>query len=326
MDKDYLNEISQNLSNFVQAIVDLKGEDSCDVFANKETFQLEFKNLDRTEEDKKLQLKIDILERILEILRIEKKYLKSKLPIETFIQGRLEFINHKIRYIKPKKIERLGSGTKPISLQPKLLLYLLYRHNHNRETVYNIIDNFINLIWDNLDMIDFKKTQTGVLRCFTNTRFAAHTLRDYGLLLNTDKVAYKTWSLSLPGILVASKMMEVINWEVPPVAQDQYHFDLHPDIRNAFEELKTYDKFVKRLISVCRPNTKVFEVSAEGAKRSYSLLSDYWCYLRNSSIPANERKKRSIAKLKQINQDQEIKKFFKEFCLCLKIGDALNIK
>ena len=165
-----------------------------------------------------------------------------------------------------------------------------------------------------------------MLRCFTNTRFAALTLRDYGLLRFTKKEAYKTWVLSLPGILVASKVMEGNNWEVPPVIQGQYHFDLHPDIRNAFKELQTYDKFVQRMTAVCKPGAKVFKDYQEGSKRSYSLMADYWQILQDSSISAIDRKKKSTAKLKQIDQDAEIHDFFSSFSSCLKMGDLLNTR
>jgi len=243
MDKANLNELSKNFSNFINRMVDVKDGDS---------------QQDLFEEENALRLKIDILERAIEILRIEKKYIENKLPMEEFIQGSIQIIESKINYFAPNKSKIMGSGTKPIELQPKLLLYLFYRHNHGYENVYDIINNYINIIWDHLDVLDFKKTRTGVHRCFTNTRFAAKTLREYGLLRFTQKEAYKTWTLSLPGILVASKVMETQTWDLPPVIQGEYHFDLHPDIRNAFDELQTYDKFVQRLASVCKPDTNAY--------------------------------------------------------------------
>jgi len=309
MDKANLNKISKNLSKFINLMVDVKDGDS---------------QLDLFEGENSLRLKIDILERAIETLRIEKKYIENKLPMEEFVQGSIEIVESKIKYSAPNKSKCMGSGTKPIELQPKLLLYLFYSHKNGHENVYDIINNYINIIWDHLDVLDFKKTRTGVHRCFTNTRFAAKTLREYGLLRFTQKEAYKTWVLSLPGILVASKVMETQTWDLSPVIQGKYHFDLHPDTRNAFDELQTYDKYVQRLASVCKPDTKVFIDFKEGSKRAYSLMADYWHNLQNSSISTKERKKKSVAKLKQINQDQEIKVFFINFISCLKIGDILN--
>jgi len=306
MDKKDLKSISDSLSGFIEHFVVVNG------------YHCIPPNV--------LQLKIDLLERTLEILRIQKGNIENNLPMEEFIQGHIQLSGEKIEFIASDKRKSMGSGKKPIALQPKLLLYLLYRHHHGYETVYDIIDNFIKIIWDNLEILDFKKTRTGVLRCFTNTRFAALTLRDYGLLRFTKKEAYKTWVLSLPGILVASKVMEGNNWEIPPVIQGQYHFDLHPDIRNAFDDLKTYDKFVQRLTLVCNPNTKIFTDYKEGSKRSHSLMADYWQILQDTSISAVDRKKKSAAKLKQIDQDQEIRDFFSAFSSCVKIGDILHTK
>ena len=208
-----------------------------------------------------LFLRIDLLERMLELLRIRNKYLENNLPIELFIktarkprsvngdewwftigfrklpvlreavkprlvggdrsrgatfftQGNVQVGDGGLHFIAPKKIERYGSGTPPIQLQPKLLLYLFYRNFGGEMQVYDIIDTFIKLIWDQLTLLDFKKTQTGVTRRFTNTRFAANTLRAYGLLKFTKREAYKTWMLSLSGLLVASALAAKGNWEL----------------------------------------------------------------------------------------------------------------
>lgn len=305
MDKNDVTCISNNLTDIINHLVQVKGYGKA---------------------ENGLQLKIDFLERTLEILRIEMKHLENNLSMEEFVQGNIELNENGIIFIASNKLRGMGSGTKPITLQPKLLLYLLYRHDNGYGSVYDIIDNFIRVIWNYLNVLDFKKTRTGVLRCFTNTRFAALTLRDYGLLRFTKKEAYKTWVLSLPGILVASKVMEAKNWEIPPVVQGEYHFDLHPDIRNAFEDLQTYDKFVQRLTVVCKPETTVFKDYQEGSKRSYSLMVDYWQILQNSSISAIDRKRKSTAKLKQIEQDSEIRIFFNAFSSCLKVGDLLITK
>jgi hypothetical protein len=310
MDKNNFKSLSENLSGVIDRLVDVRGYGCEDLF---------------TVEDG-LQLKIDLLDRTIEILRIERRHLDNNLSMEEFVQGKIELSESRIKFTAPEKRKIMGSGTKPIALQPKLLRYLLYRHNNRYGSVYDIINNFIRMIWDHLELLDFKKTRTGVLRCFTNTRFAALTLRDYGLLRFTKKEAYKTWVLSLPGILVASKVMEGKNWEIPPVIQGEYHIDLHPDIRKAFTELQTYNKFVQRMTTVCDPNTNIFKVYQEGSKRSYSLMADYWQILQDSSISAIDRKKKSTAKLKQIEQDPEIKAFFNELSLCLKVGDLLNTK
>ncbi len=129
-----------------------------------------------------LSTKLDVIERVLEMLRIEKKQLNNHLAFSDFIQGNLEFKNNQIHFTPPLKPRTRGFGTRPVHLQPKLLIYLLFRHGKSDNQVYDIINNFVRVIWDDLVELDFEKTKTGVFRCFTNTRFAANTLRDYGLL------------------------------------------------------------------------------------------------------------------------------------------------
>jgi len=272
-----------------------------------------------------LNEKIDLLERILEITRIENKYLENNLPTEEFLQGILKIDRGTLRFDAPKKIKNLGSGTSPIRLQPKLLLFLLFIHNRGSYKVYDIIDRFIRIIWDHLDPLDFKKTRTGVTRCFTNTRFAANTLRRYGLLKFTRKEAYKTWALSLPGILVASKVMEKADWAIPHV-QRELNFDLHPDILKAFDELKSYDSFVRRLTSICKPDNKLFVDFKKASIKAYSLLGKYWDILQNPSLSKKDREKESQAQLERIEKDSEIKKFYDAFSTLVNVGDLLSLK
>ena len=272
-----------------------------------------------------IDLKIDILERVLEILRIHHKYLDTKLTMETFIQGRVDIHDDGLHFTLPAINWPSGSGTAPIRLQPKLLVFLLFRNNHGFMKVYDIIDNFIKIIWDQLEVLDFKKTQTGVTRCFTNTRFAANTLRDYGLLKFTKKEAYKTWILSLPGIFVASKVVEQKNWLIPPIPKP-YITDLHPNIRDAFDDLKTVGDFVKRLATVCRPDTKAFTEYAKGTTASYRGLEEYWKVLNDEKKSKEERKKTSTDILRDLESDKDVIAFHNELARCIKVGDLLTMK
>ena len=234
-------------------------------------------------DDKNIQsLRVDLLERALEIWRIKNKHLENSIDFEKFYQGYFSINNNSIHFSAPEKVLDVGAGTPPIRLQPKLLMFLLLYHKHSY-SVYNIIENFIDKIWDNLKIpLDFKKTQTGVFRCFTNTRFAALTLRDYGLLKFTKKEAYKTWVLSLSGFLVASKILENRNWKI---AEDKKEYDsgLHPEILTAFVNLHTYDDFVSRLTYVCMPNIEVFSTFDEVLRKAHALLNDYWQTIRHSN-------------------------------------------
>jgi hypothetical protein len=218
----------------------------------------------------------------------------------------------------------LGSGTPPIQLQPILLLFLLIYHKESYQ-IYDIISSFIDKIWNQLEFLDFKKTQTGVVRCFTNTRFAAHTLRDYGLLKFTQKEAYKTWVLSLPGFLVASKVLEECGgmWELPEVGKRE-HFDLHRTILTAWTDLRTYDAMVGRLAYICEPNTEVFTTFKGVLQHAYSLLGSYWQAIQDERKSSKERKQISMEHINRLDAMTGTEQFYSEFSKCVNVERLLR--
>ena len=262
--------------------------------------------------------KIDFLERALEQLRIENKYLDNKLEFNEFIQGKIFLQDGKLNYETPPRIQSVGAGTTPIQLQAKLLMFLLLNHKKAYQ-VYDIIENFVIEIWDQLSLEDFKRTRTGVTRCFTNTRFAANTLRSYGLLNSTKKEAYKTWTLSLYGLLVASKMVqEDLNWRLTEIDK-KYTSDLHPDILDAANTLKTYDDFVNRLAAVCesKKSDGVFKTFDSILKEAYKILDEYRRIIRNTELSKKDRQTESKSSIKQLENLPDIDEFHKEFSVCL---------
>lgn len=90
------------------------------------------------EEPNGLKEKIDLVDRTLEILRIENRYLENKLNIEDVIQGSIKIKGNILHYTEPEKQKNMGSGISPLRLQPKLLLFLLYRHIQKDIQVYDI--------------------------------------------------------------------------------------------------------------------------------------------------------------------------------------------
>jgi len=196
-------------------------------------------------------------------------------------------------------------------------LFLLL-HHRRRYRVYDIIEAFIEKIWDQLVLADFKKTKTGVIRCFTNTRFAAGTLREYGLLKYTDEEAYKTWVLSLPGFLVASRLLEQASWDLPAVAGDVGR-SLAPEIREAWTGLKTYDDFVNLLSGICEPNVDVFDTFRGVLHLAYELLGDYWQVLAAGSGSRREEIDATRAKLAEIAAQPDIEHFYQELSACVNV-------
>jgi hypothetical protein len=269
-----------------------------------------------------ITLSIDLIERILELLRFEQKHFENRLDFERFVQGSILIDDEGLHYSFPQKTISLGSGTPSIRLQTRLLMFLLLHHGSTSQ-IFDIIDNFVRNIWDQLNFLDFKKTRTGATRCFTNTRFASNTLRDYGFIKFTDKEAYKTWVLSLPGFLVASKVVNDKNWVLPEFTK-VYKSDLHPDIHLAYEELKTYDQFVERLAAVCKPDVSVFKTFGPILNKAYDYLEQYWKALKDETLTIKARKKKSLELLARLEKEPTIEEFYNEFSACINIDNLLK--
>lgn len=112
------------------------------------------------------------------------------MSFEEFTQCQVLADTDKLFVAAPQSFKPRGTGTTAIQLQAPLLLFLL-SHHRDRYPVLEIIRLFVATVRKQLEYLDFKKTQTGVTRCFTNTRFAAKVLRAYGLLKFTHREAHK---------------------------------------------------------------------------------------------------------------------------------------
>jgi hypothetical protein len=262
-------------------------------------------------------LKVDLIRRLLDQLAVSNKLLENSVPFEEAIQTPHRIIDGRIHIYYPEKKSQLGSGTHPIRLQPKLLQYLLIHHKESHQ-VYNIIEHFIKQVWDELDNLDFKKTRTGVTRCFTNTRFAANMLRNYGLLKFTNKEAFKTWELSLPGFIVAAKIFKEDEWVLEQVEQ-KIGNNINPLITNASKEIKNFDAFVQILKSICGEGAQFFESFDGFLHEAYELLEEYWESIRSPDLTQKEKLSKSAVKIKQLESHPDIEGFYKEFALHLEI-------
>jgi len=274
---------------------------------------------------KDIKSEIDFIEMALEVLRIKHRYLENHLSFENFIQGKVYFEEDRLKYFPANKVWNLGSGTKPIHLQPKLLIYLLLNYKKKGD-VYNIIDDFIDTIWNELKTVDFKRTKTGVRRCFTNTRFAANVLRAYGLLKFSQKEAYKTWNLSLFGFLVASKLLQQnLYWNFSVIDQIKNQ-KLHPEILSAAEHFKTYPDFVGGLENICLPNKKneIFQKFDSVLRETYVLLAKYLAVINDLELSQKDREKLSKEKIQQLERHKDIDKFYVEFSTYIYVENYLK--
>lgn len=177
-----------------------------------------------------------------------------------------------------------------------------------------------------MTFLDFKKTKTGVTRCFTNTRFAAHVLRDYGFLKFTRREAFKTWELSLSGFLVGADILERRNrsqspWEVSAINKD-VKLDLATEIYIASDGLQNFDDFIRNLSSICAPDVEIFKTFGPALTQAFDLLQSYWLIIKDPSKSQQERRKASLDRIKAL--DALGGTFLNELARCIQINDALR--
>jgi hypothetical protein len=274
-----------------------------------------------------LDAKIALLTFALEHLKHERRAPEDLVTFEEFTECTVFADTNKLVVAAPKFFKHLGTGTAAMQLQAPLLLFLLL-HHREKFPVLEIIQLFISKIRDRLEYLDFKKTKTGVTRCYTNTRFAAKVLRAYGLLRFTEREAYKTWELSLTGFLVAADIYQKrcvakTPWGVPANTKE-FNFDLLPEIRQACEAIQSYDQFVNRLASLCRPDVEVFKAFEPALRNAYALLPSYWATINDPQQSQAERQKASLEHVKQLEAEGITEEFYADFVQCLQINDLLS--
>ena len=192
--------------------------------------------------------KLDRLSELIDVLRFETGYPEEKDPRRTFRPNGIfaDDSAGKIHFVKHGPTESLE-----IDASKKLMLPLLdYLHAHpgKGRSVLSIIRAFIRDYFPKCRLRDFQLTATGVLRIETNVMFAAHELRKIGLLQFTQTEAFKTWRLSVLGILAA----ENASVRRPdPGEKVPSWFWLHI-ILSRLEPLRTMGQLISRLENIAK--------------------------------------------------------------------------
>lgn len=170
-----------------------------------------------------LVVKIDILERILEIARLRSGRVVNRTrmvdligsgwnvdPAEGIVTRDASAPVKLADVPWPAPNERV-----PSELQTPLLLYLL-RQYKRPEPIHKTIEEFVVFVRQYLTPFDVESTVTGVPRVMTNTRLAANTLRDWGLLQNARPVRYKSWELTHLGLLAGAALTRTATPDLQP--------------------------------------------------------------------------------------------------------------
>lgn len=163
-----------------------------------------------------LAWKVDVLERVIELLRLRSGVMENRLRMDELLGRGLDVsrgADGALRLI-------VGGGTsRPVTgwpspggrtqseLQVPLILYLLITYREPR-SINDLLVECLAEVRTWLSPSDVETTRTGVMRAMTTTRSAARALRLHGLLTDSDRTAYKTWELSVLGLLVAAVLLE----------------------------------------------------------------------------------------------------------------------
>lgn len=267
--------------------------------------------------------RIDFLEMLAATLRYRHRHFEHQVEFETFIQCDVT-ADDRIVCSAPEYYCDISTGTPPVLLQPDLLIFLML-FDKEEYRVIDIIERFIRHphVYSKLSVEDFKKTETGVTRCFTNTRFAAKNLREYGFLKFTKVEAYKTWRLTIAGFVAAAVLLKRQRQPNRRAPRESLGRPLHLEIWDVWAQIQDYRAFVSVLASICKPNIDLFEKGKPLLHYAHRLLSDYWTALTDIHTTAEERRRLCMRCIDQLENQPAIEAFKKEFSGCVAVDNLL---
>lgn len=258
--------------------------------------------------DDPLRAKLDVLERIIELMRIQAGWNTRRVLVRDLMNAGIsverDLLGNARLYVGrgpevPIREWPAPTERKQSELHVPLLLYML-EHRRVGTRIGELLVDFVNTIRHHLSPADVETTETGVTRIMTTTRVAARTLRKHGLLTESSRVAYRTWELSVFGILAAFRLRE---WDFKlelPSRSMRYSEETGPHgasdllaepLSKVVQELSDPAEVVATFQRICRPKIDVVE-SFRLALEAVSLF-----YERRGTTGKGERP--SLAELRE---------------------------
>jgi len=267
--------------------------------------------------------RIRILEKLIDLYRFHSADPEIKISLKDVLNLELDFVTDgKIRIIgkKPQSIDK--SFLRPHDLELPLLLFLLVYEEGG--DIYSVITSFIEEIKPILKPLDFEKAKVGAPRCFTNTRFAAQTLRDYGLLKFARGDAYRTWKLSFLGIAVASLIYHP-DWRSDFKRTDyalygHEYSKLPRTISTAINLICNRDEFVRKIGDVVRSSKVSTPFTSQALKDLHELIGRYKNAIQND-YELIVKDKMAIKIISEMEKRESIAKVMAEFKTAYEMKD-----
>ncbi len=268
-------QVLQRLEHFIDAVVQLHPE---------------------RPSDRALAERLDALERVIELLRLKTGKLRNDISMESLLERgisasrdgdgswSLKIGGHESPRMTvgwPSWKERHQT-----ELQRPLVLFLLHFHRTGGK-IDELIARFVHALRTQLSPRDVERTRTGVTRVETTTRFAAQALRNFGLLTESPRTAYKTWELSVLGLIVAAELhtrtrrLEVpsrerprVGWRTMPASDD-----LDRELADVTRRYREATRVKEALLRLCGPDRHVFDtfdLVVQAIAAHCTRLDDMW--------------------------------------------------
>lgn len=258
-----------------------------------------------------VQEKAQYLEHLLWLFRISVKDFDQTIKYDSVLKSDLHVSHDSIALAHRSLSGELCGKSEPlrsIEIQPMLLQFLLLQGNQ-RIDVLDTIHQFIERIYDRLTPEDMERTETGAIRCFTNTRFAANTLREYGFLRFSESEAYKCWRLTFPGLLTAGYFYLHPPRSSPPCGAWK---GLHPEFDKVITHYSDPGNCVKTLAGLAGKSGDVFSSYMPlFTKFSHRLAS--WRKDMQQAGSRNDAKQSSKLWVVDLEKDVDLLKFAEDY-------------
>jgi hypothetical protein len=254
-----------------------------------------------------LETKIDILQRVLDLLRLKTGMVENSLRTDELLASGLRVSPEPWKSpalefdldvaSEPLDNSLTGSERQETELQVPLILFMA-RDYRKTLRISTLLPDFIREIRDGLGARDMERTRTGVTRVVTTTRIAARTLHDCGIFIRSERTDYKRWELSTAGLLVAVLLYRAGHRvELTPrkrlVAANPGGFLAEP-VRDALVRMGDPASVTYAMEMLCEPNRDVFP----NFDKALRTVAAFWKDVGSSpGVPESRVELRSQARL-----------------------------
>lgn len=252
--------------------------------------------------------KLDRLSELIDVLRYDAGCPEPEDSLRTFHPNGIfsDVSARRIHFVQDGHTESLDSEAS-LKLMVPLLDYL-FTHPGKGRAVLSIIRAFVREHFSKCHLRDFQRTATGVLRIETNVRFAARELRKIGLLQYTEVEAFKTWRLSLLGILAAENLPAS---QTGADKKEPKYFWLQT-ILTRLDPLRTMGRLVSKLENIAKTSSVNWGEKQSFLEITMQAISEYKMILSpENKDNKHARESEVIELLRKLNESPEA-----EFIVC----------